>query len=542
MQNYLDLAQAWADQDPDNETRDELLALIAANDTAALTERFSDRLQFGTAGLRGPLQAGPMGMNRVLVAQAAAGLARFLRKQNDVNPSIVIGYDGRKNSRRFAEDTAEIMQGAGITAQLMPDLRPTPVLAFAVRELKASAGVMVTASHNPPQDNGYKVYLGGDDDGAQIVPPNDQLIADEIQWVAENQRIDDIPYDSNYKTIDSAVIDAYIVRTAHITTAQSHDINYVYTAMHGVGTQTLLAVLEKAGLPKPTLVSEQCEPDGSFPTVSFPNPEEAGALDLAIATAKEKNAEFIIANDPDADRLAVAVPNDQGEWHNLHGNEVGLYLAQFIAERHKAAGKTGVLACSLVSSPVLREVAEHTGMAYQETLTGFKWIGRIPQLIFGYEEALGYLVNPSEAHDKDGISAIVAFLDLINTLKTEGKTFAQFREAFTQTFGAFSSDQLSIRVEELDRIGRILSAVRDEPFGDIAGIAVEQYIDHLTTEKNNDILVFHLSGGHRVIFRPSGTEPKLKVYLDTKGKTLDDAKDVGETLKIALSDYIQGIA
>ncbi len=541
MNNLIEIAQNWANQDPDNETKRELQALIDSNDTAELEKRFSGRLQFGTAGLRGPLQAGPMGMNRVLVAQAAAGLALFLLASTD-NPSIVIGYDGRKNSKIFAEDTAEIMQGAGINAHIMPDLRPTPVLAFAVRELKASAGVMVTASHNPPQDNGYKVYLGGDDDGAQIVPPNDKAIAEQIQFVADNVSIENLPRSKEYGVISQDLIDAYIERTASLRQSPVSDINYVYTAMHGVGKETLLATLKKAGLSAPILVDEQCEPDGTFPTVSFPNPEEKGALDLAIAKAKECGAEFIIANDPDADRLAVAVPDENRQWKNLHGNEVGLYLAWHIAQQAQKAGKTGTLACSLVSSPVLGKVAEKCGLGHQETLTGFKWIGRIPNLIFGYEEALGYLTDPDKVHDKDGISATVSFLDLINHLKNEGKTFADYRKAFTDTFGAFSSDQLSIRVEDLGRIGRILSVVREKPFTELADIAVSQYIDHLETEKKENILVFYLAGGHRLIFRPSGTEPKLKIYLDTEGETLLDAQTAGANLKQALSDFIDTVA
>ncbi len=506
-----------------------------------LEARFSGRLQFGTAGLRGKLQAGSMGMNRVLVCQAAAGLARFLLSR-EKNPTIVIGYDGRKNSLRFAQDTAEIMQAAGVDAQLMPSLRPTPVLAFSVRRLKASAGVMVTASHNPPEDNGYKVYLGGEDDGAQIVSPNDKAIAAEIQWVADHQRVDELPRDANYKMIDQAIIDEFIERTAKLATAPIADLSYVYTAMHGVGKETLLSVLEKAGLPKPTLVLEQCEPDGTFPTVAFPNPEEKGALDLAIARAKEVNAEFIVANDPDADRLAVAVPNEKGEWATLHGNEIGLYLGWFIASKAQKEGKTGALACSLVSSPLLGKVAKACGMAHQETLTGFKYIGRVPGLIFGFEEALGYLVNPTEAHDKDGISAITCFLNLINTLKAEGKTFAQYRQEFMDTFGAANSDQLSIRVEDLSRIQRILKAVRANPFKEIAGIAVEQYIDHLETETPNDILVFHLAGGQRVIFRPSGTEPKLKMYLDTTGKSLAEAQEICANIKADLAAFADSVA
>ncbi|MDG6896914.1 hypothetical protein A6A19_02590 [Actinobacillus delphinicola] len=541
MTDVIRLATQWMEQDPDAETREELKNLIAKNDVEELNVRFSGRLQFGTAGLRGRLQAGPMGMNRVLVAQAAAGLARYLLARNE-KPSIVIGYDGRKNSLRFAQDTAEIMQAAGIDAFLMPSLRPTPVLAFSVRFMKASAGVMVTASHNPPDDNGYKVYLGGKDDGAQIVAPDDKLIAEQIQWVADNQKVTDIPRSTDYKMIDQSVIDEYVARTASLATAPVSQFTYVYTAMHGVGKETLLNVLDKAGLPKPVLVESQCEPDGTFPTVSFPNPEEKGALDLAIAKAKEVDAEFIVANDPDADRLAVAIKDANGNWHNLHGNQVGLYFGWFIGKAAQKAGKKGVLGCSLVSSPLLAKVAESCGLEHQETLTGFKYIGRIPGLIFGFEEALGYLVNPTVAHDKDGISAITCFLNLINTLKAEGKTFAQFQQEFVDTFGAAYSDQLSLRVADLGRIQRILKAVRENPFQEIGGVKVEQYIDHLQTEKQNNILVFNLAGGQRVILRPSGTEPKLKMYLDTNGKTLEQAKEICANIKASLEQFADTIA
>lgn len=541
MTDFIHIAQQWLDQDPDAETRAELQTIIEKKDIKELEARFSGRLQFGTAGLRGRLQAGSMGMNRVLVCQAAAGLARFLLKR-EKSPTIVIGYDGRKNSLRFAQDTAEIMQAAGVEAQLMPSLRPTPVLSFSVRRLKASAGVMVTASHNPPEDNGYKVYLGGEDDGAQIISPNDKLIAEEIQWVADNQLVNELPRDTNYKMIDQSVIDEFITESAKVATAPLSDLNYVYTAMHGVGKETLLKVLEKAGLSKPTLVEQQCEPDGTFPTVAFPNPEEKGALDLAITKAKEVNAEFIVANDPDADRLAVAVANEKGEWATLHGNEVGLYLGWAIAKEVQEKGKTGTLACSLVSSPLLGKIAKSCGMTYVETLTGFKYIGRLPGLIFGFEEALGYLVNPTVAHDKDGISAIICFLNLMNRLKAEGKTLAQYRQEFLETFGAANSDQISIRVEDLSRIQRIQKAVRANPFKEIGGIAVEQYIDHLQTEKQNDILVFHLAGGQRIIFRPSGTEPKLKMYLDTTGKSLAEAKEICEKIKADLTTFADSIA
>ncbi len=543
MTDIIQLANRWLVQDPDAETREELQRLIAQNDINALNARFNGRLQFGTAGLRGRLQAGSMGMNRVLVGQAAAGLARFLlaRAKPKQKLSIVIGYDGRKNSLRFAQDTAEIMQAAGIDAYLMPSMRPTPVLAFAVRHMHASAGVMVTASHNPPEDNGYKVYLGDEDDGAQIVAPDDKLIAEQIQWVADNQKVNELPRSLDYKMIPQTVIDTYIDRSASLFTAPIANYKYVYTAMHGVGKETLLAVLAKAGMPAPVLVEAQCEPDGTFPTVAFPNPEEKGALDLAIARAQAIDAEFIVANDPDADRLAVAIKDADGNWSTLHGNQVGLYFGYFIGKNAQAENKTGTLGCSLVSSPLLSKVANTLGLQHQETLTGFKYIGRIPNLIFGFEEALGYLVNPEVAHDKDGISAIACFLNLINSLKSEGKTFAEFQQEFIDKFGAAYSDQLSLRVADLDRIQRILKAVRAAPFQTIGDIKVEQYIDHLQTEKQNNILVFHLAGGQRVILRPSGTEPKLKIYLDTNGTTLNKAKTLCAIIKTSLQQFVESI-
>lgn len=400
------VAQNWLAQDPDAETRAELEQLIQAAESdekakAELTARFDGRLQFGTAGLRGRLQAGSMGMNRVLVAQAAGGLAGFI-KGYDKEPSIVIGYDGRKNSDVFARDTAEIMAAAGIKTYLLPRKLPTPVLAYAIQYFDTTAGVMVTASHNPPEDNGYKVYLGKANGGGQIVSPADKEIAALIDKVAAGD-IRDLPRSQDFTVLDDEVVNAYIEKTASLAKWPKAEISYVYTAMHGVGYEVLSKTLEKAGLPQPYLVSEQIQPDGSFPTVNFPNPEEKGALDLAIKLAKEKNAEFIIANDPDADRLAVAVPDAQGNWKPLHGNVIGCFLGWYLAKQFHAQGKQGVLACSLVSSPALAEIAKKYGLSSEETLTGFKYIGKVENLLFGFEEALGYLVDPDKVRDKDGI-------------------------------------------------------------------------------------------------------------------------------------------
>ena len=530
MNALFSKAQDWLNQDPDQETRAELEQLLSqaksgnAEAQAELTNRFDGRLQFGTAGLRGRLQAGSMGMNRVLVAQAAGGLAAYL-KDYDKTPSIVIGYDGRKNSDVFARDTAEIMAGAGIKAYLLPRKLPTPVLAYAIQYFDATAGVMVTASHNPPEDNGYKVYLGKENGGGQIVSPADKDIAALIDKVAVGN-IADLPRSQDFTILNDEIVDAYIAKTASLAKEPQADINYVYTAMHGVGYEVLSKTLAKAGLPQPHVVAEQVWPDGTFPTVNFPNPEEKGALDLAIKVAKENNAEFIIANDPDADRLAVAVPDAQGNWKPLHGNVIGCYLGWYLAKQYHAQGKKGVLACSLVSSPALAEIAKKYGFDSEETLTGFKYIGKVNGLLFGFEEALGYLVDPDKVRDKDGISAAIVFLDLVRSLKKEGKTLADYAADFTKEFGAYVSGQISIRVSDLSEIGKLMSVLRNNPPAEVGGFKVATFLDHTKTDRQSDILVFVLENGSRLIARPSGTEPKIKFYLDARGTDPKNADEV----------------
>ena len=530
METLFTTAQNWLNQDPDQETRAELEQLIAqakagkADVQAELANRFNGRLQFGTAGLRGRLQAGSMGMNRVLVAQAAGGLAEYL-KGYDKEPSIVIGYDGRKNSDVFARDTAEIMAGAGIKAYLLPRKLPTPVLAYAIQYFDTTAGVMVTASHNPPEDNGYKVYLGKANGGGQIVSPADKEIAALIDKVAAGN-VADLPRSQNFTVLSDEIVDAYIAKTASLAKEPACDINYVYTAMHGVGYEVLSKTLAKAGLPQPHIVADQVWPDGTFPTVNFPNPEEKGALDLAIEVAKKHNAEFIIANDPDADRLAVALPDAAGNWKPLHGNVIGCYLGWYLAKQYHAQGKKGVLACSLVSSPALAEIAKKYGFDSEETLTGFKYIGKVNGLLFGFEEALGYLVDPDKVRDKDGISAAIVFLDLVRSLKKEGKTLADYAADFTKEFGAYVSGQISIRVSDLSEIGKLMSALRNNPPAEVGGFKVATFLDHTKTDRQSDILVFVLENGSRLIVRPSGTEPKIKFYLDARGKDPKDADQV----------------
>ncbi|MFB2586944.1 phospho-sugar mutase [Herbiconiux liukaitaii] len=549
VERLAEQAVSWIAQDPDAETRAELEALltrVSANDTEAvegLRSRFCTRLAFGTAGLRGELAAGPNRMNRVLVGQAAAGLAAYLLEKAapGTSPSIVIGYDGRTNSHVFATDTAEIMAGAGVRPVLLPRLLPTPLVAFAVRDLGVSAGVMVTASHNPPRDNGYKVYLGGDDDGSQIVPPADGEIAAHIDRVAETLRVDELPRSTDYETAGDDVVERYIAATAEVSGGRidRHPLTVVYTALHGVGWETFSRVLTAAGFAAPHLVEAQIAPDAAFPTVAFPNPEEPGALDLALEKAREVGADLVIANDPDADRLAIAIPDpsDATGYRSLTGNEVGQLLGWRAAELATAAPLTPAdledavggardgggpvqptLACSIVSSPALREVATEYGLDFTETLTGFKWVSRAPGLVFGYEEALGYLVNPGTVRDKDGISAALAFLDLATRLAASGRTVADRLDEFSGRFGHYSSAQISVRVTDLGEIDRVMASLRAAPPHEIGGMPVERIDDLLTDAADSgvpasDVLRIVLPGA-RVMVRPSGTEPKLKIYLD----------------------------
>ncbi|MFI8594495.1 phospho-sugar mutase [Microbacterium sp. NPDC078428] len=535
----LAAAHAWLAQDPDPQTRAELEALIAAADagdaaaSADLADRFGARLAFGTAGLRGALGAGSNRMNRVLVAQAAAGLAAYLRERADdgATPSVVIGYDGRRNSDVFARDSAEIFAGAGLRAILLPRLLPTPVLAFAVRHLSADAGVMVTASHNPPEDNGYKVYLGGADRGAQIVSPSDAEIAAHIERVATTERVPLLPRSTGYETAPESVVDAYARATAAVAPAPAgaDALRWVYTAMHGVGWETLSRIVERAGYPAPHPVEAQLHPDASFPTVSFPNPEEPGAMDLALEEARRVRADLVLANDPDADRLAVAVPVDaEGGYRVLSGNEVGLLLGWRAARAARDAGATAgaSLACSLVSSPGLGEIARHYGLDFHETLTGFKWISRAPGIVFGFEEALGYLVNPETVRDKDGISAAVAVLGLAAAARAEGSSLAGMLEELASRFGHFRSGQVSVRVTDLRIIADVMARLRAQPPSEFGGVGILRADDLLRPTDGTvpgDVLRYTLDDGSRVIVRPSGTEPKLKIYLDVRADSAEDA-------------------
>lgn len=564
MSAYVDAARAWMAQDPDAVTREELSELLArvedgdAEAAADLEDRFSTRLAFGTAGLRGTLGAGSNRMNRVLVAQAAAGFAAYLLERSGGEaPTVVVGYDGRRNSDVFARDSVEIFAGAGLNAILLPRLLPTPVLAFAVRHLGADAGVMVTASHNPPDDNGYKVYLGGADEGAQIVSPADAEIAAHIQRIADEGNITTLPRSVGYANAPESVVEAYVSTTAAVAPAPAaaEGLNWVYTAMHGVGWETVSRVLTEAGYPQPTVVEAQIHPDGRFPTVAFPNPEEPGAMDLSFETARAVDAELVIANDPDADRLAVAIPDadSEGGWRRLTGNEIGLLLgwraARLAAEGAGSgiggdAGAPASLACSLVSSPGLQAVAEHYGLEFHSTLTGFKWISRAPGIVFGFEEALGYLVNPTTVRDKDGISAAVALLGMASEARAQGRTVADLLQEFRETFGAFASDQISVRVSDVSEIAGIMAALRAEPPAAVGEIAVSRIDDLLQGVDGfppGDVLRLWLDDGSRLIVRPSGTEPKLKLYLDVRGSSAKKARRRIEALRAGAEELLASL-
>ncbi|MEU1572963.1 phospho-sugar mutase [Streptomyces collinus] len=507
-------AQAWLTEDPDPDTRTELAGLIDAGDHTELAARFSGTLQFGTAGLRGELGAGPMRMNRSVVIRAATGLAAYLKKQGPPAEEgeaglVVIGYDARHKSYDFARDTAAVMTGAGLRAAVLPRPLPTPVLAFAIRHLGAVAGVEVTASHNPPRDNGYKVYLG---DGSQIVPPADIDIAAEIAAVPSLTTVRRPT--EGWDTLDDAVLDAYLARTdAVLSEGSPRTARTVYTAMHGVGKDVLLAAFARAGFPAPVLVAEQADPDPEFPTVAFPNPEEPGAMDLAFATARACGTapDLIIANDPDADRCAVAV-QDGTDWRMLRGDEVGALLAAHLVRR----GATGTFAESIVSSSLLGRIAEKAGLPHVETLTGFKWIARAEGLRYGYEEALGYCVDPDGVRDKDGITAALLITELASQLKEEGRTLLDLLDDLAVEHGLHATDQLSVRVEDLSLIAAAMQRLREQPPTELAGLPITR-TDDLTKGTAElpptDGLRYTLDGA-RVIVRPSGTEPKLKCYLE----------------------------
>lgn len=519
MGGLLDDARAWADADPDDDTRTELRELIAlaeGGDAAALAEledAFAGTLQFGTAGLRGKLGPGPNRMNLVVVARAAAGFARYLGERG--GGAVVIGYDARSKSDLFARVTAEIMTGAGLRAMVLPEALPTPVLAFAIRHLGCAGGVMVTASHNPPQDNGYKVYLG---DGSQIVPPADAEISGHIADVTALGPVADLPHGDEWETLGDDVVASYVARaTTLLEPGPPASVRIAYTAMHGVGGQVFVRVLREAGFAAPRVVAEQFAPDGAFPTVAFPNPEEPGAMDLAIATAAGSDVDLIIAHDPDADRCAVGVPTPDG-WRMLTGDEVGTLLGWWIASGNRRVARRGVLAESIVSSSLLAEIAADFHLAYAQTLTGFKWIARVPDLMFGYEEALGYCVDPNGVRDKDGITAALMIVEMATRMLYKGRTLTDVLDDIALQHGVYATSQVSVRVSDLSRIAEVMAALRTTPPTSVAGVPVASFEDLEEGADGlppTDGLRFTLASGARIIVRPSGTEPKVKCYLQS---------------------------
>ncbi|MBQ0906687.1 phospho-sugar mutase [Micromonospora sp. U21] len=507
-------ARRWLADDPDPVSRDELTAVLDRLPTSAsdLADRFAGPLTFGTAGLRGPLRAGPNGMNLAVVTQAAAGLVGWLTAQGGTGP-LVIGYDARYGSRQFAERTAQVATGAGRPALLLPRPLPTPVLAYAVRKLGAVAGVMVTASHNPPQDNGYKVYLGAElggelGAGAQIVPPADAGIEAAIRAVGP---VTEVPLGPPGEVLGDDLVASYVERaTAVIAPDGPRDLTVAYTPLHGVGAAVLTAAFARAGFPVPGVVPEQAEPDPAFPTVSFPNPEEPGAVDLLIALADSTGADLAIANDPDADRCAVVVREGATGWRMLRGDEVGALLADHLMRR----GVTGLYATTIVSSSLLRAMCAARGLPYDETLTGFKWIvragGGSAPLVYGYEEALGYCVAPDHVRDKDGITAALTVAELAAGLKAQGHTLTDRLDELAAEFGVHHTDQLSVRVDDLREIADAMARIRAATPTTLLGHPVDSTQDLLP---DADVVILR-TGAARVVIRPSGTEPKLKAYLE----------------------------
>ena len=526
LDDLLARARAWAADDPDPETRAELLGLADAaerSDAAAveeLADAMSGMLEFGTAGLRGKLGGGPNRMNRAVVIRAAAGLTAYLKTVAE-EPFVVVGFDARTNSDVFAHDTCAVVTGLGGRAVVLSHPLPTPVLAYAIRYLGADAGVMVTASHNPPQDNGYKVYVG---DGSQIVPPVDGLIAERIEAV---ESVASVPLaDDGWETLGDDVLAAYLDDVVTVLAPDGpRDVTVVHTALHGVGSETVRRAFLAAGFAAPIPVASQAEPDPMFPTVSFPNPEEPGAMDAALELAEQTDPDLVIANDPDADRCAVAVPG-RGGWRMLRGDEVGALLGSYVLERGvEPDSPDAVFANSIVSSRLLATMCRAAGVRHEETLTGFKWIGRVPGLRYGYEEALGYCVDPGHVRDKDGVSAALLVAELAATLKAQGRTLADRLDDLARAHGVHATDALAVRVEDLSLIGRIMDRLRADSPTSLAGVEVVRTDDLARGDGGlppTEGLRYYLADESRVIVRPSGTEPKLKVYLEVVEPVVDE--------------------
>jgi phosphomannomutase len=536
-------ARAWLDDDPDQADRAELEALLAANDREEIRDRFRASLEFGTAGLRGLIGAGPNRMNLAVVLRATAGFVAYLRaKVPDVaTRGIAIGFDGRRRSREFATAAAEVVTAAGIKAMAFGDVVPTPLLGFACRDLRAAGGIMVTASHNPPLYNGYKVFW---ENAAQIVPPHDGGIAAEIDRVPSVRSIarlaaEDARARGLLIALGDEIASRYLdgLEALLVERPKPRATRIAYTALHGVGNTLAMRAFERAGFSHVHSVKEQAEPDGNFPTVAFPNPEEKGAMDLVLALANEKNAELVIANDPDADRLAVAARDRSGRIVVLNGNEIGCLLAHHLLE-HGDRSKKRVVLNTVVSSPMLGAIAAEHGARHVQTLTGFKWIANKSlelaaeglEVVLGYEEALGYSVK-GLVRDKDGVSAAAVMAELAALLAERGKTVPDELEAMARRYGLFASKQISLVLpgEEGARgIAAMMDRLRKAPPSTVGSLRVLATTDFATKTRTaggrteaidlppSDVLLYELDGGHRVMARPSGTEPKIKFYVDVR--------------------------
>ena len=537
--SITDVARDWAAHDPDPETAAYVLGLLEDPARAAeLQSRFSGPLTFGTAGLRGEVGAGESRMNRAVVTRATYGLMDWLGRQVE-GPRVVIGCDARHGSSDFYTTAAEVISAAGGTALLLPPCLPTPVTAFAVRALHADAGIMITASHNPRTDNGYKVYLGGRvatgaASGVQIVPPAD---AEIMACITQASPADQIPRDSlRVEKVD--VLPEYLETAARNGVS---DLRIILTAMHGVGGEVARQALNRAGFHDIHVVAEQFAPDPDFPTVAFPNPEEPGALDLAIALASDVDADLIFALDPDADRCAVAIPTGDGDWRQLSGDETGCLLGDYVAGSCGAvAGASGVLASSIVSSRLLGSIAAAHGLEHRTTITGFKWIGQVPDLVFGYEEAIGYCCDPAHVRDKDGITAAVTMALLVAGLRADGRAIQDVLDSFAERFGLHATAPVTFRVEEVALISAAMRRLRSAAPAELAGSEVVSVIDlgeGYDGLPPADGLMLFTAANDRVIIRPSGTEPKLKCYLEVilPGGTWEEARKrldaIGEELR-----------
>ena len=535
-QSLVAEVHAWIGDDPDPHTSAELQSLLDSGDERTLKKYFNGFLQFGTAGLRGPIGPGPSCMNRAVVGRTAAGIAAYMRKRGMTK--VVIGRDARYGSEDYTFETAEIMSGAGMDVYILPRPLPTPVLAFATSHLQCDVGIMVTASHNPPQDNGYKVYIGPTADGinyasSQIISPTDGFMAADIGEVAS---LKTLPRGKNWTVLGEELITEYVKRTSALA-PRPGDIKIVYTAMHGVGTETVQRVFNHAGFATLILVDEQCTPDPDFPTVAFPNPEEPGAIDLALKKARDFGADLVIANDPDADRCAVAINDSHVGWRMLRGDELGIVFGEWIAR----SKPTGTFGNSIVSSSALRKICGHYEIAFEEVLTGFKWLAKIENLAYGYEEAIGYAVDSENVNDKDGISAAIFIAQIAMDLKRDGLTISDLLDEVWARHGFHGTEQISIRVTDMSAITRLLAGLRQRPPKEIAGRAVES-IDDLAAPTNGlpptDGLRIWLAGGIRVIVRPSGTEAKIKCYIEVVTATSDESQKLLDQIRQPLKELL----